>query len=315
MRRRRLLALLPDVLIMMAAVVQQVELWSTRRSQLTAGIVVVSLIEPLVLLLRRRWPLASVLVVYSAIGIGIHLMPEGLGSQFLAFLVTAVVTGTLLGTPARIGWCGGMAIAAQLAFLEPQVEGGGPADFATTALVFTACWSIGLLLARRPHERATELVRLGERGRQAADAERARLTREVHDVLAHGLTVVVVQTVAAREALRAGAPQQTLAPRLEAVEDSARTSLAELRSLLRALPDAATDAGAGSSAPPGVDDLPALVAAISRTGLRAELRVSGSPVTLDEGRGLAVYRLVQESMTNALKHATASAIDVALKVR
>ena len=75
--------------------------------------------------------------------------------------------------------------------------------------------------------------------------------------------------------------------------------------------------GAGTdathSAPPGVDDLATLVAGIARTGVRAGLTVTGPAVALDDGPGLAVYRLVQESMTNALKHAAASAIDVRLE--
>jgi signal transduction histidine kinase len=263
------------------------------------------------LLLRRRLPLTSVLVTYAACCIGIHLMPAGMGTSFLAYLVAAFVTGTMLGVPGRVAWCGGVAVAAQLGFLEPTVDGGGAPDFVTTTLVFTICWGFGLLLARRPQERAQQLRRLHERERAAAEAERTRLTHEVHDVLAHGLTVVVVQTVAAQEALRRGAPAESLLPRLDAVEDSARSSLTELRHLLRTLRDS-DDTASGDASPPGVADLPTLVAGMSQAGVRVTIAVTGDEVSLDEGRDLAAYRIVQESLTNALKHAAPTTIEVRL---
>lgn len=309
--RRRWAGFVPDALVVLVALAQQTELWTSRRTELTPAIVLASMLSPAALLLRRRWPLSSVLVTFVAFGIGVHLMPDGMGTSFLAFLVAAVVTGTMLGTTGRVGWCAGTVIAAQLAFLEPTVSGGGLSDFLTTTLVFTVCWTFGLLLARRPHERAQEQARLREREQVAAEAERVRLTREVHDVLAHGLTVVVVQTVAARAALRAGAAGTDLEPRLGAVEDSARASLAELRHLLRALRDS-EDPGSAGAVLPGVQDLPTLVAGITQTGVHVGVSVAGREVALDDGRGLAVYRMVQESLTNALKHANATAIEVRL---
>lgn len=307
--RRRWAALVPDALVVAVAVAQLVELLATRRPDVTVATVVAAVLFPAMLLLRRRLPLSSVLVTYAACGAGIHLMPNGMGTSFLAYLAAAFVTGTMLGTPGRVAWCSGAAVAAQLAFLEPTVDGGGVPDFATTTLVFTVCWGFGLLLARRPQERAQQLQRLHDRERAAAEAERARVTHEVHDILAHGLTVVVVQTVAAREALRRGVPAESLLPRLDAVEESARSSLTELRHLLRTLRDSD---GLGAASPPGVADLPTLVAGMSQAGVRVTLGVTGLAVPLDEGRDLAAYRIVQESLTNALKHAAPTAIEVRL---
>jgi signal transduction histidine kinase len=129
--------------------------------------------------------------------------------------------------------------------------------------------------------------------------ERARIARELHDVIAHGVSVMVVQADAARHGAAADDPD-TLAA-LAAIERTGRESLRELRRLLGLL--RSDDEDASLAPQPGVGDLPALVESVRAAGLPVDLRVDGDLPALAPGPDLAAYRIVQEALTNALRHA------------
>jgi signal transduction histidine kinase len=154
--------------------------------------------------------------------------------------------------------------------------------------------------------RARDLER--ERDQQAdiaTAAERARIARELHDAVAHGLSIIVIQAQAGAGALEKRpvatrtADDATAQAALAAIETTGRDSLTEMRRLLGL--DRAD--GAGLAPLPGTADLPALVARVSATGLRVHLAVSGDLSALPTGVGLSAYRIIQEALTNALKHA------------
>ena len=167
--------------------------------------------------------------------------------------------------------------------------------------------------AQADHEAAT---------RRALARERARLASELHDVVTHNVSVMVVQAGAARRVLSADPAEATKA--LRAVESSGRTAMTELRHLLGLLspppgPDDAggpagqpavlvdADSGPGGAADlapqPGLDELREMVGRVVAAGLPVELRIAGTPRDLPAGLGLAVYRVVQEALTNVIKHA------------
>jgi signal transduction histidine kinase len=167
--------------------------------------------------------------------------------------------------------------------------------------------------AQAEHEVAT---------RRALALERARLASELHDVVTHNVSMMVVMAGAARRVLSADPAEATKA--LRAVESSGRTAMTELRHLLGLLspPSVTADAGgpagqlsapldAGSSprgaadlAPqPGLDELREMVDRVVTAGLPVELRITGTPRDLPPGLGLAVFRVVQEALTNVIKHA------------
>ncbi len=154
-------------------------------------------------------------------------------------------------------------------------------------------------LAELAHQ--LELAR-DENARAAVAGERARIARELHDVVAHSVSVMVVQAGAAEEVLGAD-PGKAREP-LRSVQDTGRQALVELRRLLGVL---RTDHSAAALAPqPGLDQVGALAAQVREAGLAVELRVDGARDGIPAGVDLAAYRIVQEALTNVLKHATAS---------
>lgn len=302
-RRIRLATL--DWLLVALTAVQMLELWVARPAEHTVAGVLLTAMSTATLLARHRAPLAATLLCLAAHSVLIQLQPDGLSTTFFALLVAMAVIGGLPLPVAVVGLAGALGTAAQGAWLD--VYGAGPADFAMSAAIMAAAWALGLVLARRGHaareaaRRAEDADRSGrEAARQAVAQERARVTRELHDVVAHGLTVLVVQTVAAQEDLDHGAPADALRSRLVATEEVARQSLAELRTLLGILHEAV---GAPlAPAPQGVAGLEVLVDQLRAAGLEVAVEVHGDPHGLGPGLELALYRVAQESLTNVLQH-------------
>jgi signal transduction histidine kinase len=171
-------------------------------------------------------------------------------------------------------------------------------------------------LAERDREAAEMRATLAEREREAAARiavaeERARIARELHDIVAHAMSVMVLQVGAVRHEL-----PQTLEEDRDAlgrVEQAGRTALAEMRRLLGAMRSDGDGVELGPQ--PGLDALDSLVEEVSRTGLPVRVHVDGEPFPLPRAIDLSAYRIVQEGLTNALKHARASHADVTVRYR
>ncbi|MEP7046067.1 MAG: histidine kinase [Ilumatobacteraceae bacterium] len=157
--------------------------------------------------------------------------------------------------------------------------------------------------AERTSGLESELVRQREQQeaneRAAAVAERARIARELHDIVAHSLSVVIVQSGAALGDFEDGDPLGAK-HRVEAMERVARHALADMRRLVAADDGPETD---DSGPQPGVRDLPVLLDEVRAAGLVVELTIEGNVEALPAGVDLTVFRIVQESLTNALNHA------------
>jgi signal transduction histidine kinase len=289
-------------------------------------------------LVRRRRPLAA--VILAAVGAAGHMLGTAFSSMPLDLALpialyelavrarspwySRVVTGALvlsayavitldelmpgrwLGGPAgRLGAPDGVGAwrSAMSAAVEPTVFGAG--------LVLVLAFALGEVTRLRRarfailEQRAADLEReRDQRSALAIAAERARITRELHDVVAHGLSVIVIQAQGAAAALY-GHPERAERALGEVIA-TGRSSLAEMRRLLGVV---RRDPGENPElAPqPGVAALPALVDQVRAAGPDVAFAIDGEPVPLSSGIDLSAYRIVQEALTNVLKHAGAGA--------
>lgn len=184
-----------------------------------------------------------------------------------------------------------------------------------TAVVLT----FALIRARRAHARALEergwlLERERETAaRNAVDAERARIAQDLHDIVSHNVSVMVIQTGAARHVLETEPDQAEAA--LLAVEAAGRDTMAELRHLLGLLAPPATgeEEDERLTPQPSLSRLSPLIDRIAFAGLPVEVRISGQPRPLPAGVDITAYRIIQEALTNALKHGDGVKADVTVR--
>jgi signal transduction histidine kinase len=171
-------------------------------------------------------------------------------------------------------------------------------------------------IAERERETAEMRATLAEREREAAARiavaeERARIARELHDIVAHAMSVMVLQVGAVRHNLPDALEEDREA--LGRVEHAGRTALTEMRRLLGAM--RSDEDGVELSPQPGLDALHSLAEDVHHAGLPVRLHVDGEPYTLPRAIDLSAYRIVQEGLTNALKHAHAGQADVTVRYR
>ncbi|MEV0644292.1 histidine kinase [Phytomonospora sp. NPDC050363] len=189
---------------------------------------------------------------------------------------------------------------------------------ASTAACAVAAW-LAVALARerrRHHETLAHQRWLFEREREGAartavDAERARIARELHDVVSHNVSLMVVQTSAAREVL-ASMPDEA-ATAMAAVEGAGRDALTELRHLLGVLAPSQSGEDEDLAPQPGLSRLSPLIDRVAFAGLPVEVRISGEARPIPAGVDLTAYRIVQEALTNALKHGDGTTAQVTVR--
>lgn len=236
----------------------------------------------------------------------------------LAITAILVIGSTGLHLPRLQAACWALAYLA-VAWIDVAVatESGVISD-----LIFTAVLVVGLPLVagatlRAHREQSAELARLNAQlsaqaqqlARAAALEERARIAREMHDVVSHSVTLMVVQAGAARHTLRKNPEQASEA--LRAVEYVGREAIAELRRTLGVLRDDATPSELAPQ--PGAEQIPELIERATAAGLHTQLRVTGRPRAVSPGVGLTIYRIVQEGLTNAARHAAGATATIDLQ--
>jgi signal transduction histidine kinase len=306
-----------DLLIAALAIEAMVEIAVsdlTTRSLWFALPAIALLVTPL--FFRRRFPF-SALAGYWILAMVITFIdwqPVPSATSLVAVgLTVAFLMGNLRNEVKAV--VGLVVIVVSMVLLVYEIPGHSTAMLVFIPMEFTIAWVAGFAVRERSEQaEAAELrAELAERERDAAARiavaeERARIARELHDIVAHAVSVMVLQVGAVRHKL-----PDTLAEdrdALEGVERAGRTALAEMRRLLGAM---RRDGDAAELLPqPGLDGLDSLLAEIGRAGLPVELHVDGQPVPLPRGLDLSAYRIVQEGLTNALKHAQATRADVSL---
>jgi signal transduction histidine kinase len=262
----------------------------------------------------RRFPFMAPAVIWLACPALSFLDGNLIVTQagvFVCGMGAAVLLGSLRsGLQSRVGLVLVLLGSATVVYNDPTH---GPGDFLFTPVLFAIGWLVGFALRERnqradaAEERALRAERERESSARVAVAEeRARMARELHDVVAHAVSVMVLQVGAVRHRMPASAAEESEA--LKNVEHAGRTALAEMRRLLGAMRGGAD--GVELAPHPGLDDLEGLAGDVCAAGLDVRLHVNGEPAALPRSLDLSAYRIVQEGLTNALKHSGARRADV-----
>jgi signal transduction histidine kinase len=262
-----------------------------------------------VLLLRRRTNPMAVLLLIALLSIAkslIWLGSPGLG-YFLPLLFASYSVGRYQRGPHP--WlvliAAGVIVVAASAVHDLRVPGqSASGSLATFYFVVLGALPMGRALQAKDLRAALSEAR----AREAVAIERGRIARELHDVVAHGVSMIAVQAVGAQGIVHSSPDRALVA--LEAIETTARQSLDEMRRLLAVLEP---EAGATPLEPaPGIEALRPLVDRVVATGQPVELRIEGTGNRLSPGVELTLYRTVQEALTNVVKHARGAATEVSL---
>ena len=288
------------------AAIAEVEAWVVLDPGARWLMVPAGLLGTLPLAWRRRTPLATMLVVIGSLVL-VTLSGVDLEEPMAPFVGVVIAMYSVAAHASRRRGLLGLGFGLLGAATSVTVDKGlSLADYAFAAIVVIAPWLAGQALRGRRLEaaelasRAARLEReREEQARLAVAEERARIARELHDVVAHSVSVMTVQTGAVRRLLTP--EQERERETLLGVERTGREALTEMRRLLGML--RATDDEQALAPQPSLRHLDGLVDQMREAGLPVELRVEGTPVELPPGLDLSAYRIVQEALTNALKHA------------
>jgi signal transduction histidine kinase len=310
-------------LVAALAISAQVEIWTDGDPSIQrAAAALLQLAVTVPLAWRTTAPLAVAMIISVSMLIGaVALKGDAYGASFQGWVALLVALysvaahadrrGQLFGAGAIAGSVGGFQL---MEVLRGQNVEGIPGVWLSLAIAFLLGrlrrWQ--MLDSVRLESRAAELEReRDEKAKRAVAEERARIARELHDVVAHHLSVAILQIVAAFEELPAGVSSDGPARHLNSAEESCRQALGEMRRLLGVL---RTENAEPQLAPtPGLAALDDLIAGVRRAGLPVEIAVEGTPANLPAGLDLTAYRIVQEALTNALKYADGAATRLTVK--
>jgi signal transduction histidine kinase len=307
---------LVDAFVAVLVVAGQAEAWFQGGLGTRWQVSAIMLGMTLPLFARRRWPAPVPLAVFG-FAVLLGYVDPGATSTIVFF---ASMWFALWSAAANNLWrhAVGLLLFAYgaTAVIISNVDDASANDWLWFNMIGTLVWTTGLVLRRRTEhaarleERAIMLEQRREAdAREAVAAERARIARELHDVVAHSVSVMTVQASGVRRLLKPEQEREREA--LETVERTGREALAEMRRLLGVLRE--TDGAAELAPQPGLDGLDRLLDQVRASGLPVELTVEGDRRPLPAGVDLSAYRIVQEALTNALKHAGKAQASVRLR--
>lgn len=310
-----------DLLVVLAAVASAVgtvlrnDASRPSGGQLAFEVAAIALV-PLSLLTRRRLPFVAPAFVWTVSPLLSFLDGDLVTTQagvFVTGMGAAVLLGSLRsGVQSRAG-LGLVLLGSGIVVYNDPTH--GPGDFFFTPVLFAVGWMVGFALRERNQqtEAAVERARRAERERETAARlavaeERARMARELHDVVAHAVSVMVLQVGAVRHRLPVASEEGEA---LRNVEQAGRTALTEMRRMLGSLREGGDLVELAPQ--PGLDDLESLARDVQAAGLDVRLHVTGDAAGLPRSLDLSAYRIVQEGLTNALKHSGGRRADVTVE--
>ena len=266
---------------------------------------------------RRRFPFAAP-AAYWIMATAISFIDGALIPSMTSLFPIGLAAAFLLGNQrdSELAWTGLAIVLGGITTVVYNIPGHANAELLFVPVDFGIAWAAGFALRARSEqaEAAETRAMQAEREREAAARvavaeERSRIARELHDIVAHAVSVMVPQVGAVRHQLPDELADDCEA--LRSVERAGRTALAEMRRLLGAMRDEREEVSFGPQ--PGLDGLDSLLDEVTRAGLPVELHVDGDPFPLPRGVDLSAYRIVQEGLTNALKHAHATTANVTVR--
>jgi signal transduction histidine kinase len=272
------------------------------------------------LFLRRRWPMGAPLASVVVVGATSFADAGFLDNNFVTFLVALGISCWFGMRPDRrralLGWGALQVTSVVTTYNDPHTSSAG--DYIWSFVTFSVAWVIGFALGQRLREtdvtkRLAEQAELEreEQARLAVAEERARIARELHDVVGHSVSVMTVQAAAVRRLLEPDQEKEREA--LLVVEQTGREALAEMRRMVGVL--RRPEEGPALAPQPSLGNLDQLLANAREAGLPVELRVEGTPTELPPALDTTAYRIVQEALTNAVKHANAERAEVVVSYR
>ena len=307
-----------DALIILLAIAIEVEIAVTKVHVHKLLLAPLAVFWALPLLARRRYPLLALSAVAASIALAatIDAGPfHRLNIPFFSAIAAAVIAGAIADR--RQAVIGGVLTFLTVAWVDYRDPHNHASDLLWLLVVFAGLWVAGFLFGtrtRQTHElraRAERAERDREqRAREAVAEERARIARELHDVVAHYVSVMVVQTSAVRRLLRP--EQERERETLVGVESVGRQALTEMRRLIGILREQEA-AGPALGPAPSIERIDDLIRQVREAGLPVEVTVEGTPVALPAGIDVSAYRILQEALTNTLKHAGPAHAEVRLR--
>ncbi len=264
------------------------------------------LLQTLPIAARSVTPLGALTVSVAAIslhiGIGYQGVPAGTFAALLILYSAASLTDIRQGIVAALITAAGIAI-----YFTTDRGHPGLAQAVTTSATYAVGWGLGFYArSRREYtnvveERASLLEREREvRAREAVADERARIARELHDIVGHALNLIVIQSGGAQRVFQS--KPELARDSLASIETTGRQALTDMERMLGIL-RATGETGETLSPQPGLSHVDSLAAQVSEAGLPVEVTIEGTPVALPASIDLSAYRIIQEALTNALKHA------------
>ena len=269
---------------------------------------------------RRSHPLVvAVVVAAGVLAAGAVVAPDqGPFEVFVAYVIALYSVGVHAQKQAGVRVLTAISVAGALCWFAASRVGDGAhyGDWFPGIVWGVFAWGVGRVI-RRSSERMRKLERLtveleaerDARAREAVTVERARIARELHDVVAHNISVMGVQAAAASRIMQGDEPEVRAA--LTAIETTGRETVDEMRRMLGIL--RRSDDELALAPQPSLRDLDALVEQVRAAGLDIEARIEGEPRMLPAGLDLSAYRIVQEALTNALKHAAPARVEVVVR--
>lgn len=312
MYRRPLLVIEAAVPILVAAVIVVGEILGGGSGRLAA--VILGIAAAVVLWGRRRFP--AVTLAASAVLVAVLFHLDHSAGVVAMFAPAVALYSLALRRGRRTQLLAGSAAVATV-IMADILRGGSPTVLQTLSHVLLVAIPLLAAEAIRTHRSylqvLEERVELAERTReqeaqQRMEQERLRIARELHDLVAHTLTGINVQAGAAAEQLESGVARTAL----ERIEDASHRAIGELRAVLGVLRDP-HHADPPLMPAPGLTDVPELIDRVRDTGLDVRLRVDGDqPSRLSDASSLAAYRIIQESLTNARRHAAGAPVTIGI---